>query len=109
VTPTELTETTRRGTGWPGARTAREVVGLASGLAESPLESLLRLCVVDAGLPQPQLQVPIDDPADGWWCRVDMLWPEQRVVLEADGKIKYTGAELWREKRREAPADHRPA
>jgi very-short-patch-repair endonuclease len=47
------------------------------------------------------LQVPIDDPADGWWCRVDMLWPEQHVVLEADGKIKYTGAELWREKRRQ--------
>jgi very-short-patch-repair endonuclease len=45
--------------------------------------------------------VRVDDPADGWWCRVDMLWPEQRVVLEADGKIKYANAELWREKRRQ--------
>ena len=87
--------------GWPGARAARDVVALASPLAESPLESLTRLGLVDAGLPEPRLQVRIVDPSDGWWCRVDMLWAEERVVLEADGKVKYTDAELWREKRRQ--------
>jgi very-short-patch-repair endonuclease len=101
VTPGELEEAVRRCAGWPGARAAREVVARASPLAESPLESLVRLCVLDAGLPAPQLQVRITDPADGWWCRVDLLWPGQRVVLEADGKVKYTNAELWREKRRQ--------
>ena len=101
VTPDDLACVSRRTTGWPGARAAREIVALASALAESPLESLVRLSVLDAGLPAPQLQVRVDDPADGWWCRVDMLWPEPRVVLEADGKIKYSGVELWREKRRQ--------
>jgi hypothetical protein len=77
------------------------VAALASPLAESPLESLTRLCVLDAGLPPPQLQARIVDPADGWSCRVDMLWRQQRVVLEADGRVKYTDAELWHEKRRQ--------
>jgi very-short-patch-repair endonuclease len=30
-----------------------------------------------------------------------MLWRAARVVLEADGKVKYTGRELWREKLRQ--------
>jgi very-short-patch-repair endonuclease len=33
--------------------------------------------------------------------RVDMLWRVRRLVLEADGKVKCTRDELWREKRRE--------
>jgi hypothetical protein len=101
VSADDLVAAARRCSGWPGARAAREIVTLASSLAESPLESLTRLCVLDAGLPTPQLQVRITDPRDGWRCRVDLLWPEQRVVLEADGKIKYTDAVIWREKRRQ--------
>lgn len=81
--------------GWPGVRRARAVLALASPLAESPLESLVRLAVHDAGLPAPELQVQIAG------YRVDMLWPEQRVILEADGRSKYTGDELWREKLRQ--------
>jgi len=87
--------------GWPGIRAVREVVPLASSRAESPLESLTRLCLVDAEVPAPELQVEIIDPADGWRCRVDMLWPAAQVVLEADGKVKYTDRELWREKLRQ--------
>jgi hypothetical protein len=101
VTAPALVDAARRCAGWPGARAARDVAGSASPLAESPLESLTRLGLLDAGLPEPELQVRIVDPADGWWCRVDMLWREQRVVLEADGKVKYTDSELWREKRRQ--------
>jgi len=101
VTPAELLDATSRCARQPGARSARTVVALASPLAESPLESLARLCVVEAGLPEPELQAWITDPSDGWRCRVDLLWPEQRVVLEADGRIKYRGDELWREKLRQ--------
>ncbi|MGH8860210.1 MAG: endonuclease domain-containing protein, partial [Jatrophihabitantaceae bacterium] len=76
-------------------RQARDVLALATPFAESPLESLVRLALHDAGFPRPVLQAQIAD------YRVDFLWPEQRLILEADRREKYTGDELWREKRRE--------
>jgi very-short-patch-repair endonuclease len=83
--------------GWPGVRRARSVLALASPLAESPLESLVRLRLHDAGLPPPELQVWIP----GTSYRVDMLLADHRLIIEADGRVKYSGDELWAEKRRE--------
>jgi hypothetical protein len=74
--------------GWPGARRAAWVAEQADPLAESPLESLARACLLIGGVPAPQLQGRIR-AADGWRCRVDMLWPEQRVIAEMDGRVKY--------------------
>lgn len=82
-------------TGWPGVRLARDVLVLGSPLAESPLESLTRLRLHDDGFPKPCLQAPIAG------YRVDFYWPRFGLVLEADGRGKYTADELWREKRRE--------
>jgi hypothetical protein len=90
-----------RARGWPGVRRARSVLRLADPRAESPLESIARLACHDAGLAPPELQVPIHDPLTGRTDRVDAFWREQRVILEMDGRIKYTGQELWREKRRQ--------
>lgn len=81
--------------GWPGVRQAREILALASPLAESALESLARLVMYFDGLPMPELQVRIGE------YRVDMLFREQRLIVEIDGLEKYTVAELRREKRRE--------
>jgi very-short-patch-repair endonuclease len=55
----------------------------------------------DAGLPAPELQAVVVDPELGKSYRADFLWREQRLILEADGRLKYSGDELWREKRRE--------
>ncbi|HEY3713565.1 MAG TPA: DUF559 domain-containing protein [Jatrophihabitantaceae bacterium] len=101
VTTAELATEIAFCAGWPGALAARAVLALASPLAESPLESLTRLCLRDGGLPDPERQVRVVDPDDGWQCRVDMLWPAQRVVVEADGRLKYRDSELWREKLRQ--------
>lgn len=90
-----------RATRWPGVVNAREILRLASPLAESPLESAVRLALFDSRLPLPELQAEIVVPGRRVPYRVDMLWPRQRLVLEADGRAKYTGDELWREKRRE--------
>jgi hypothetical protein len=88
-----------RARGWPGVRQARRTLVLASTLPESPLESWTRLRLHDSGLPEPELQVEI--VAAGIVYRVDMLWREQRVILEADGRTKYTGDELCHEKVRQ--------
>jgi very-short-patch-repair endonuclease len=86
-----------RGRGWPGIRQARDVLALATRLAESPLESLTRLALHDSGFPPPELQVAIP----GTPYRVDMLWPESRLILEIDGLGKYSDDEWRREKQRE--------
>lgn len=81
--------------GWPGIRQARRVWELASPLAESPLESITRLALLDDGFPPPVLQHPIGP------YRVDICWPKKRFVIEADGEGKYFGDALRDEKRRE--------
>jgi hypothetical protein len=96
----ELVTTARRGRG-QGAQVARDALVLADGGGESALESITRLLLIDDGLPAPLLQQTVLDPIDGWRARVDMLWPDARLVLEADGRLKYTRDELWAEKRRQ--------
>jgi very-short-patch-repair endonuclease len=81
--------------GWPGIRQARSVLSLADGRAESPLESLVRLALHDDGFPPPEPQLVVGG------YRVDFCWPEYRLIVEADGRGKYTDDALWEEKKRE--------
>lgn len=82
--------------GWPGVRRAAAAAAFADGRSESGLESLARVRFADSGLPPPTPQARIVDPRDGWWARVDFLWPDERVVGEADGLCKYTDAAVLR-------------
>ncbi|HEU5034436.1 MAG TPA: DUF559 domain-containing protein [Mycobacteriales bacterium] len=86
---------------WPGVRTAREVVAFADSRAESPLESVSRVFMLERGIPMPELQVRLGD-GDRVIGRVDFYWEQWRVVGEADGMLKYDepGA-LRREKLRQ--------
>lgn len=74
--------------GWRGIRLAREVIELADGRSESPWETASRLCVVSYGLPCPQLQMWITTATGRY--RADMGWDEWRLLIEFDGKNKYT-------------------
>lgn len=94
---------------WPGARAAGRVVGFADGRAESVGESRHRVQLRRIGLPRPELQVPIGDPA-GRTDRVDFYFEQFATVGEFDGRAKYgrllsdgetPGDAVWREKRRE--------
>jgi hypothetical protein len=59
----------------------REIVQLADGRAESPMESEARLVFIDGGLPLPELQYEIVDLHGKLW-RVDFAWPDFKVVAE---------------------------
>lgn len=83
-----------------GMRRAREVLALADPRIESPLESLTHLALHGSGFPAPVAQHWVTG-ADGRRYRLDFLWPQFRLALEADGRAKYTDAERWREKRRD--------
>ncbi len=74
----------------PGARgvkRARGVVAFADARSGSPLESLSRASIFEAGLPVPELQHEFRD-ADGR-MPVDFWWPAYGVIGEFDGKVKY--------------------
>jgi len=53
--------------------------------AESAMETWLRLAVVDAGFPEPELQVEVFDGSGRFLARVDMGWRTLRIALEYDG------------------------
>ncbi|PPH36241.1 hypothetical protein C5C53_11010 [Rathayibacter sp. AY1E3] len=93
-----------------GVRTAGEAIAFADARAESPLESLSRVVIAAAGLPEPRLQHVWRLP-DGTRAVTDFDWPEHGLVGEADGRAKYAlsaaehfddlAAAVFREKRRE--------
>jgi hypothetical protein len=96
----EFEQTMRQWHPFHGARKARAALDHATGLAETPLESISLVGMRLGEVPEPVQQV--DVVARGRRYRVDFLWPDLGVVGEADGRIKYlTGADLMAEKRRE--------
>ncbi|MBW0109016.1 hypothetical protein I4I84_09830 [Pseudonocardia sp. KRD-182] len=89
VTPASLAAAVGRPGRRCGTAAALRVLAFADGRAESPGESRSRVAVALAGLPAPVLQVPLHS-ADGIALgRVDFWWPEQGVVGEFDGLVKY--------------------
>lgn len=85
ITVEELSAYSLERAGKHGAKGLRRVVELADGRSESSMETELRLLLVDGGLPPPDLQVELHDPAGGLLGRVDLLYPEARLAIEYDG------------------------
>lgn len=68
-----------------------EAIALVREGSGSRMESLVRLHMLDAGLPVPRLNAPIHDTAHTWVATVDFLWPRQRVIVEYQGRAFHTG------------------
>ena len=68
-------------------RFLRAVLDLADVRRESPLESVSAGHFILAGLPRPEHQVAIETPHGTY--HPDALWPEWRLIGEADGEGKY--------------------
>ena len=71
--------------GWRGIALLDEVLSLAEPLAESPMETRLRLLLIDAGLPPPTVQHRVHDTRGRFVGRVDLAWPELRLAVEYEG------------------------
>jgi hypothetical protein len=70
-----------------GAARARHVLPVADRSAESPMESVLRWLIHDAGLPRPLLQHEVRDVDGSLLGRADLAWPEHKVLVEFDGDV----------------------
>jgi hypothetical protein len=68
-----------------GVRRARRLVGLVRAGVESPRETVVRLLIRFAHLPEPECNVDILDAAGMFVARGDLVLPEWMVVVEYDG------------------------
>jgi hypothetical protein len=84
--------------GLRGVIRLRELVPYADRRAESPMESRMRWRFIDAGLPAPDLQIPVR--AGDRQRFLDTGWPEQRVAAEFDGLTAHMTPEQLRDDRR---------
>ena len=70
-----------------GSARARAVLAVADARAESPMESVLRWVLHEAGLPAPVLQYVIRSTAGEFLGRADFAWPDRKVLVEFDGDV----------------------
>lgn len=82
----EILESRARGR---GVVQARKVMVLCDPDCASPGEVLVRLAAIMAGLPEPEVQVPVRLPGATAW--LDVGWPAIRAGLEFDGEVKFSG------------------
>jgi very-short-patch-repair endonuclease len=68
-----------------GAARVPEVLALADRRAGSPMETRLRMLLVGAGLPRPQVQWVVQDPVAREAVWLDLAYPEHRIGIEYDG------------------------
>lgn len=67
-----------------GAALTRRAAALVRERVDSPMETRLRLLIVLAGLPEPAVNPQIRDGA--FSTRVDLCYPELKLVIEYDGQ-----------------------
>jgi hypothetical protein len=69
-------------------------------VVRSPLEARLLPLLIDEGLPAPRCNVMLN--VDGHHIEVDLLWDDQRLVIETDGEGAHgTSAAFQRDRRRD--------
>ncbi len=78
-----------------GIRLAREALPLLSDRPESPQESKLRLIILRAGLPEPQINHELVDTESGKHVRPDFRFRRYRLILEYQGDYHRTKKQ-WR-------------
>jgi uncharacterized protein DUF559 len=77
------------------ARRARRAALLIRAGGDSPMETRIRLLVVLAGLPEPQVNFIVCVAGGKWRWRFDLCYPEYKLIIEYDGRQHAFDAEQW--------------
>lgn len=101
--PRRLRATASLQAGRRGIVMVRDLIALADGRSESPMETEARLGMIDGGLPAPVLQYEIVDRNRQTW-RVDFAWPDQRLAVEYEGYDWHSSPEALRHDRQKRAA-----
>ena len=100
--PAALLDRRARTPGARGCRRLDELVALADPRAESPGETRLRVTLIRAGLPPPEVQYRIVDEHGFVLARADLAYPEAKLVLEYDGAVHLDAESAHRDRQRDA-------
>ena len=90
------------------ARRAAEAADYVRAGVDSPMESILRMLLVLAGLPEPRVNVQLFDESGALKRRFDLYFPDARVIVEYDGRQHARDTAQWRrdlERREELDED----
>ncbi|WP_142038279.1 DUF559 domain-containing protein [Promicromonospora kroppenstedtii] len=79
-----------------GLALCREAVELVRSGTDSSMESRLRLIIIDAGLPEPLVNVPALDATGQFLALPDLSYPELKIAVEYDGDHHRTDPATWR-------------
>lgn len=79
-----------------GRRKLSSALGLLNDRAESPQESILRVIVTLAGLPEPRINHEVTDRFGEFVARTDFIIDELKIVLEYQGDYHRTTKGQWR-------------
>jgi hypothetical protein len=79
-----------------GVRALREAALLVRARTDSPMETRLRLLLVRAGLPCPEVNVLVRDGRGRVVAMPDLAYVAERVAIEYDGDVHRTDRATWR-------------
>ena len=92
--------------GWRGrgAKLARRAARYVHDGVDSAMETRLRMLLILAGLPVPEVNFILRHPDGSWWMRLDLCYPSLKLIIEYDGRHHAEDSEQWLHdlKRREA-------
>ena len=78
-----------------GAKRLREALELVRPRTDSPKETELRLILVRAGLPEPEVNISVRDREGRHIKLGDLVYEEERVLVEYDGEQHRTDSEQY--------------
>lgn len=92
TSPEAVAKIARASRGRRGVRRAVDALPLLEPGADSPMETRVRLIIVDAGLPRPLANVNVRDDWGEWIARPDLLYRRARIIIEYEGGHHRTDA-----------------
>lgn len=91
----ETLERAVRGMSCAGVTSARRALGYVRDGVDSPMESRLRMLLVLAGFPEPQVNVILRGEGGRWVRRFDLCYRSSMVIVEYDGRQHADDPEQW--------------
>ena len=89
ITPAHFAAYVRTHRKLRGVRQADWICTLIEPLTESPMESRLRMLLVNSGFGSPVAQYLVTNGRGDFVARADFAYPEQRIIVEYDGALHW--------------------